>query len=188
MLGATHPHVKEQHGETYRLMLESRAQKLGVAASMIFHNRFVSQGELVEFLAAADIYITPYLKPEQITSGTLAYAVGSGKAVISTPYWYASELLADGRGILVPWRDPEAIAREVIGLFDDAGRATRSGSARAAYGAEHGVARGRAPLRRELRRARAGPRAALAERVPREDPRDRAQPSSPRSTSSTCAS
>jgi len=86
---------------------------------MIFHNRFVSQTELTEFLSAADIYVTPYLKPEQITSGTLAYAVGSGKAVISTPYWYARELLADGRGILVPWRDPGAIAREVIGLLGD---------------------------------------------------------------------
>jgi len=117
VLGATHPHVKERHGETYRLMLESRAQKLRVDSHMIFHNRFVSQAELTEFLSAADIYVTPYLKPEQITSGTLAYAVGSGRAVISTPYWYARELLADGRGILVPWRDPEAIAREVIGLL-----------------------------------------------------------------------
>src|SRR5204863_3227463 len=106
VLGATHPHVKERHGETYRLMLENRAHRLGVDSNMIFHNRFVSQEELAEFLAAADIYVTPYLKEEQITSGTLAYAVGSGKAVVSTPYWYASELLADGRGILVPWRDP----------------------------------------------------------------------------------
>ena len=119
MLGATHPHVKEQHGETYRHMLESRAQRLGVDANVIFHNRFVSHDELAEFLGAADIYITPYLKAEQITSGTLAYAVGCGKAVISTPYCYARELLADGRGILVPWRDAEAIAREVVGLLDD---------------------------------------------------------------------
>ncbi len=117
VLGATHPHVKEQHGEAYRSMLEHRAQRLGVASSMIFHNRFVSQHELTEFLACADIYITPYLKAEQITSGTLAYAVGAGKAVISTPYWYAEELLADGRGILVAWRDPDAIAREVVDLL-----------------------------------------------------------------------
>jgi glycosyltransferase involved in cell wall biosynthesis len=117
VLGATHPHVKERHGETYRLMLETRAKKRGVDSHMIFHNRFVSQTELTEFLSAADIYVTPYLKAEQITSGTLAYAVGSGKAVLSTPYWYARELLADGRGILVPWKDPEAIAREVIGLL-----------------------------------------------------------------------
>lgn len=119
VLGATHPHVKAQHGETYRIMLENRARSLGVDSNIIFHNRFVSDEELAEFLAAADIYVTPYLKPEQITSGTLAYAVGSGKAVVSTPYWYASELLADGRGILVPWRDPLAIAAEVVGLLED---------------------------------------------------------------------
>jgi len=122
VLGATHPHVKEHQGETYRLMLENRAKKLGVGSKIIFHNRFVSQEELNEFLAAADIYITPYLKAEQITSGTLAYAVGSGKAVISTPYVYAKELLAEGRGILVPWRDAEAIAREVTGLLGDDGK------------------------------------------------------------------
>jgi hypothetical protein len=116
VLGATHPHVKERHGEAYRLMLELRAQRLGVDSNIIFHDRFVSQAELVEFLSAADIYITPYLKPDQITSGTLAYAVGAGKAVISTPYVYARELLGDGRGILVPWRDPNAIAREVVDL------------------------------------------------------------------------
>jgi glycosyltransferase involved in cell wall biosynthesis len=87
-----------------------------VDSSMIFHNRFVSRGELVKFLSAADIYVTPYLKPEQSTSGTLAYAVGSGKAVISTPYLYARELLAEGRGILVPWRDSRTIAREVVDL------------------------------------------------------------------------
>ena len=119
VLGATHPHIRERQGETYRIMLKDRAQRLGVASSMIFHDRFVSQGELTEFLAAADIYITPYLNPEQTTSGTLAYAVGSGKAVISTPYAYARELLAEGRGILVPWRDPDAIAREVVGLLGD---------------------------------------------------------------------
>jgi glycosyltransferase involved in cell wall biosynthesis len=119
VLGATHPHVKERDGETYRLALENRAQRLGVDSSIIFHNRFVSQDELAEFLSAADIYVTPYLKPEQITSGTLAYAFGSGKAVISTPYWYASELLADGRGVLVPWRDPKAIARAVSDLLGD---------------------------------------------------------------------
>lgn len=134
VLGATHPHVKERHGETYRLALENRAQRLGVDSSIIFHDRFVSQGELAEFLAAADIYITPYLKPEQITSGTLAYAVGSGKAVISTPYWYASELLADGRGILVPWRDPRAIAREVIALLSDDAERSALGARAAAYG------------------------------------------------------
>ncbi len=105
VLGATHPHIKERYGESYRESLERRAQELGVDSSMIFHNRFVSRGELV--------------KPEQSTSGTLAYAVGSGKAVISTPYLYARELLADGRGILVPWRDCQTIAREVVDLLSD---------------------------------------------------------------------
>jgi glycosyltransferase involved in cell wall biosynthesis len=119
VLGATHPHIKEQYGESYRESLERRAQELGVDSSMIFHNRFVSRGELVKFLAAADIYVTPYLKPEQSTSGTLAYALGSGKAVISTPYLYARELLADGRGILVPWRNSQAIARAVVDLLSD---------------------------------------------------------------------
>jgi glycosyltransferase involved in cell wall biosynthesis len=122
VLGATHPHVRERQGESYRLMLELRAQRLGVDANIIFHDRFVSQAELVEFLSAADIYITPYLNPEQSTSGTLAYAVGAGKAVISTPYVYARELLGEGRGILVPWKDPEAIAREVVDLLDNDAR------------------------------------------------------------------
>ncbi len=119
VLGATHPHIKERHGESYRESLERRAQELGVESKMIFHNRFVSRGELVKFLSAADIYVTPYLNPEQSTSGTLAYAVGSGKAVISTPYLYARELLADGRGILVPWRDSQTIARAVVDLLSD---------------------------------------------------------------------
>jgi glycosyltransferase involved in cell wall biosynthesis len=119
VLGATHPHIKERNGESYRESLERRAQELGVASNMIFHNRFVSRGELVKFLSAADIYVTPYLNPEQSTSGTLAYAVGSGKAVISTPYLYARELLADGRGILVPWRDSQTIARAVVDLLSD---------------------------------------------------------------------
>ena len=119
VLGATHPHIKERYGESYRESLEHRAQRLGVDSSMIFHNRFVSRGELVKFLSAADIYVTPYLNPEQSTSGTLAYAVGSGKAVISTPYFYARELLADGRGILVPWRDSQTIARAVVDILSD---------------------------------------------------------------------
>ncbi|HYI07619.1 MAG TPA: glycosyltransferase family 4 protein [Thermoanaerobaculia bacterium] len=119
VLGATHPHIVERQGETYRLMLEERAKRLGVDGNVIFHNRFVNQSELSEFLAAADIYITPYLNPEQITSGTLAYALGAGKAVISTPYAYARELLADDRGILVPSMDASAIAGAIVGLLDD---------------------------------------------------------------------
>lgn len=134
VLGATHPHVVEHEGEAYRLMLEARGQQLGVAGSMIFHNRFVSQDELTEFLSAADIYITPYLQPEQITSGTLAYAVGAGKAVISTPYIYARELLAEGRGVLVPWRDSAAIAQEVITLVSDCDGQRAMCARAAAYG------------------------------------------------------
>jgi glycosyltransferase involved in cell wall biosynthesis len=119
VLGATHPHIKERYGESYRESLERRAQGLRVESNMIFHNRFVSGGELARFLSAADIYVTPYLNAQQSTSGTLAYAVGAGKAVISTPYLYARELLADGRGILVPWRDSETIARAVVDLLSD---------------------------------------------------------------------
>jgi glycosyltransferase involved in cell wall biosynthesis len=136
VLGATHPHVIEREGEAYRLMLEARGRQLGVAGSVIFHNRFVSQHELTEFLSATDIYITPYLQPEQSTSGTLAYAVGAGKAVISTPYIYARELLADGRGTLVPWRDSAAIAREVLALRTD----DDSRRAMCARAVAHGVA------------------------------------------------
>lgn len=134
VLGATHPHVRERHGETYRVMLETRALQLGVDASVIFHNRFVSHDELTEFLAAADLYVTPSLQPDQSTSGTLAYAVGSGKAVISTPYVYARELLADGRGILVPWRDAGAIARAVNDLLADDAERLAVGQRAAAHG------------------------------------------------------
>ncbi|MGA2080061.1 MAG: glycosyltransferase family 4 protein [Holophaga sp.] len=122
VLGASHPHIRARQGESYRTMLEHRARNLGVADHVVFRNRFVTQDELTEYLAAADIYITPYLKMEQSTSGTLAYALGAGKAVISTPYRCAKELLADGRGVLVPCRDPDSIAREVAGLLGDDAR------------------------------------------------------------------
>ncbi len=119
IVGATHPHVLRQEGETYRLSLQRLAQELGVTGNVIFYNRFVSLEELIEFISAADIYITPYLNPAQITSGTLAYTLGAGKAVVSTPYWYAEEMLADDRGALVPFRDPPALADQVIDLLDD---------------------------------------------------------------------
>lgn len=134
ILGATHPHVMEREGEAYRLMLETRAEQLGVSGHVIFHNRFVSQDELVEFLSATDIYITPYLQAEQITSGTLAYAVGAGKAVISTPYIYARELLSEGRGLLVPWRDADAIACEVNAVQADHGKREAMSLRAAAHG------------------------------------------------------
>jgi len=136
VLGATHPHIIEREGEAYRLMLEARGRHLGVGGSIIFHNRFVSQTELTEYLSAADIYVTPYLNAEQITSGTLAYAVGAGKAVISTPYIYARELLAEGRGLLVPWRDSSAIAREVVALGREPGRYGAMCRRAAAHGRE----------------------------------------------------
>src|SRR5205085_6806537 len=106
-------------GERYRLSLERLARTLGIDRHVIFYNRFVELKELTEFIRAADVYVTPYLNPAQVTSGTLAYAFGCGKAVISTPYWHAEELLADGRGVLVPFGDSEAIAREICGLLSD---------------------------------------------------------------------
>ena len=119
ILGATHPHVIQQEGETYRLSLQWLAQEKGVEGQVIFYNRFVTLEELIEFIGAADIYITPYLNAAQITSGTLAYTVGAGKAVVSTPYWYAEEILAEGRGMLVPFADPAALANQVIDLLDN---------------------------------------------------------------------
>ena len=119
ILGATHPNLVREQGESYRLSLERLARDLGIRKHVIFYNRFVELHELMEFLGAADIYITPYLNPSQITSGALAYAFGCGQAVISTPYWHAEELLADGRGVLVPFADTAAIAREVCGLLRD---------------------------------------------------------------------
>jgi glycosyltransferase involved in cell wall biosynthesis len=119
VLGATHPHVKRNDGESYRVQLERLARIRGVEKHILFFDRFVTLEELVEFIGAADIYVTPYLNAAQITSGTLAYTVGAGKAVVSTPYWYAEELLADGRGALVPFANPAAIAEHVNHLLEN---------------------------------------------------------------------
>jgi glycosyltransferase involved in cell wall biosynthesis len=119
ILGATHPHVVAFEGEAYRESLKERVRQLGLEDHVLFYDQFVDLKDLKEFIGAANIYITPYLDPEQVVSGTLAYTVGAGKAVISTPYRYARELLADGRGILVPFRDSQAIARQVLYLLDD---------------------------------------------------------------------
>jgi glycosyltransferase involved in cell wall biosynthesis len=119
VLGATHPHVLRTEGEAYRLMLQQLVREHGVEQHVLFRNRFVSAEELLEFIGAADIYLTPYLARDQITSGTLAYALGAGKAIVSTPYWHAEELLADGRGVLVGFRDAKAIARAVLDLLDN---------------------------------------------------------------------
>ena len=110
VLGATHPHLLAREGEAYREKLERLVEERGVASHVIFHNRFVTIDELKEFIGAADIYLTPYLNEAQVTSGTLAYTFGAGKAIISTPYWHAQELLAGERGVLVPFRDSGAIA------------------------------------------------------------------------------
>jgi glycosyltransferase involved in cell wall biosynthesis len=119
VLGATHPNLLREQGERYRISLERLAKDLGIKPNVSFYNRFVEIDELIEFIGMADIYITPYLNPAQITSGTLAYAFGCGKAVVSTPYWYAEELLADGRGVLVPFDDSAALAREICELLRD---------------------------------------------------------------------
>lgn len=117
VLGATHPHLIAAEGEKYRRRLEQLAESLGVAANVIFHDRFVSAEELKEFIGAADIYLTPYLNEAQITSGTLAYTFGAGKAVVSSPYWHARELLAEDRGVLTPFSDSAAIASAVNDLL-----------------------------------------------------------------------
>ena len=119
ILGATHPNILKAQGEEYRISLQQLVQKLDIGDHVIFKNRFVELEELCEYLGTADIYITPYLEEAQITSGTLIYAMGTGKAIISTPYWYASEMLADDRGVIVPFKDPDAIAKQIIGLLDN---------------------------------------------------------------------
>jgi glycosyltransferase involved in cell wall biosynthesis len=119
ILGATHPHILKAHGEEYRISLQQLVRKLNISGHVIFQNRFVELKELCEFLGIADIYVTPYLEEAQITSGTLAYAMGTGKAVISTPYWYATEMLAEGRGRIVPFNNPDAMAEQIIDLLDN---------------------------------------------------------------------
>jgi glycosyltransferase involved in cell wall biosynthesis len=116
--GATHPHIFRREGDKYRESLQALAKKMGVESQVIFHNRFVSPEEMVEFIGAADIYITPYRHEAQVVSGTLAYALGAGKAIISTPYWHAIELLDDRRGALVPFENPDAIAQKTVELLD----------------------------------------------------------------------
>ncbi|MEY4917036.1 MAG: hypothetical protein RL616_949 [Verrucomicrobiota bacterium] len=119
VLGQTHPNLLRHEGEAYRLSLERLAKDLGVQKNVVFFNRFVELEELMRFIGAADIYLTPYLTESQITSGTLAYAFGNGNAVVSTPYWHAAELLAAERGKLVPFRDAPAISTAVVELLRD---------------------------------------------------------------------
>jgi len=117
--GATHPHVRAREGDRYRDQLQALARELGVEREVIFHNRFFSPQEMASLVGSADIYITPYCHVAQAVSGTLAFAMGAGKAIISTPYWHAAELLDDGRGTLVPFEDPAAIATAAIDLLDN---------------------------------------------------------------------
>ncbi len=117
VVGVTHPNVKQADGEEYRLSLQRLVAELGLEKHVVFYNHFVSAPELHQWLCAADFYVTPYLYPQQMTSGTLAFALGSGKAIISTPYWYAQELLEDGRGRLVDFGDSQGIAANIIELL-----------------------------------------------------------------------
>ena len=117
--GATHPHVRRREGDRYRLELQDLAESLGLKEHVVFVNRFVSPQEMASLVGSADIYITPYRYEAQAVSGTLAYAMGKGKAIISTPYWYATEVLADGRGALVPFDDSAAIADTATELLDN---------------------------------------------------------------------
>ncbi|MGI8913941.1 MAG: glycosyltransferase, partial [Chloroflexota bacterium] len=117
VIGETHPEVRKQEGERYRLELRARCRRLGVKQSVRFVNRFLPQAELVRYLAATDIYVTPYLSRDQITSGTLAYALGCGKAIVSTPYLYATEALAESRGLLAEARNAESIGSAIDQLL-----------------------------------------------------------------------
>ncbi len=117
ILGATHPNLVRDQGEAYRESLAARVQELGIEDHVVFFNRFVDQATLLDFISMCDVYATPYLNEAQMTSGTLAYSFGLGKAVVSTPYWHAKELLSDGRGILVPFGDAKAVGAEIAGLL-----------------------------------------------------------------------
>jgi glycosyltransferase involved in cell wall biosynthesis len=134
VVGETHPEVRKRQGEQYRNELGALVQELGLADHVRFVNQYVSERELVDYLQASDIYLTPYLDRNQITSGTLAFAVGMGKAVISTPYLHATEALAEGRGLLAEFRSAESIAHSVLLLLDDPHERREMEHRMAAYG------------------------------------------------------
>ena len=157
VLGATHPNIRAQHGEACREELLRLAAQLGVAAHVRFDDKFVDREELVRCLAAADVYLIPYLNREQITSGTLAYAVANGKAIVSTPFWHAEELLADGRGLLVPFHEPMALGAVLSGLLGDPQRRTTMEAQARAFGKQMrwpDIARSYAALFEATRRVR----------------------------------
>jgi len=119
VLGETHPKVRAHEGEAYREFLMQEAQRLGVQEHVVFENRYLTLDDIRLYLRATDIYITPYLNPDQITSGTLAYAIAAGCVVISTPYLYAREVLADGGGLLAQFQNPASIADAMLQLLSD---------------------------------------------------------------------
>ncbi len=119
ILGATHPEVKRREGEAYREMLQRKALDLGVGDNVVFYNQFIDTPTLLAFLSAADVVVTPYLGREQIVSGVLSYALGAGKAIVSTPYWYAEEMLADNHGVLVPFKDAKATGAAITELLSN---------------------------------------------------------------------
>lgn len=121
VLGQTHPNVRAYEGESYRQSLMAMVEQMGLQENVRFVNSYLSQNMLLRYLSATDIYITPYPNPGQISSGTLTYALAVGCAVVSTPYLYAQEMLADGRGVLVPFRNPQAIADTLNHLLSDDG-------------------------------------------------------------------
>jgi len=131
ILGETHPVVRRQEGESYRESLQQMVRDFGLQHNVQLIDKYLDFDELVSYLEATDIYLTPYLNPTQIVSGTLAYAVGCGKAIVSTPYLYAQEVLANHRGFLCNFRDAKSIAQLVNGLLDD--RALRRATERRAY-------------------------------------------------------
>jgi len=119
VVGATHPAVLRQNGEAYRTSLERLAEELGVREHVAFRDQYVTTEELCSYLQAADVFVSPYLNEAQVTSGALSYAMGAGSAVVSTPYWHAKELLAEGRGRLFPFGDSVGLAKTIAALFDD---------------------------------------------------------------------
>jgi polysaccharide biosynthesis protein PslF len=131
ILGETHPEVRRHEGESYRESLKEKIAEFGLENNVKLVDRYLEFDELVSYLAATDIYLTPYLNPVQIVSGTLAYAVGCGKAIVSTPYLYAKELLAHSRGFLGEFRDAASLARLISALLDDP--ALRRATERRAY-------------------------------------------------------
>jgi glycosyltransferase involved in cell wall biosynthesis len=176
VLGSTHPNLARRQGEAYRESLIARARDRGVEGQVVFLDRFVDQATLLSFIAMADVYVTPYLNEAQMTSGTLAYSFGLGKAVVSTPYWHALELLADGRGVLVPFGDAIAIGEAIAGLLTDDVR--REAMRSAAYAASRSMTWARTAARYidVFEAARGGARLRVISPPPPQPPTERESP------------